>query len=1827
MGRTRDERSGVSVFEVLEPRLMLSGTSCIAGSQIDLVDGNSLEQSGTQLLPNPGPAAAPDGQVNTLRYHRTIDLDAGLPGSSYEIDVDLESSLVDDVILHMPWGETTVLSNYLPVGWAGEYFETSLSQGQAWIEILVEPLGTSSDPILDTYYCEWDYSIDSTAVEAEALWQAVDVIPLEVIVEFPVGDSWSTLLDFDAVPMPDALPQLDQPLPFEVVDSLRPTFEWSPWIAAPPTGMVDLWIEAQGADDWHGHSWPADLAVSDWTPDRDLLPGQPYEYALEFFNRVTDSSSGVFLDTSSVRQMQQALTVDITPGGNVDPRSDIMQANAATVHAGDFISGAIGMTNAGSDPVSFPWVVLLSPDAAPDASDRVIGSEVWGLAPGQTMGGEGQVYIPPDVAPGTYHVILVVDPDDLVSESDETNNIAVSDPFTVTVPANFEPIAILDVFQCDENDSLTVSFADLTANDIDYDSDPFSVVAVTEIGQTHGTLQVVGDQITYTPDVNYHGPARFEYTIRDSAALEATTVVNISVEELPDGQVTSVMYDRAIEWTPGIPNPSHELGIDFETSLVDDITIFLPWGETTVISDYLPPGWAGESFDTEIQDGSWLMEIDVESLGTNADPQLDTYRYAFDYELETTAVEFDAWWQAVGTIPTATIVEFPVANDWSTLLNFDTAPMPDATPEVLQPLPFADVSSLRPTFEWTPWSTDSEIGAVSLWLDASFADDGLGGWWSANPAVSSWIPDRDLLAGEVYEYWLEFCNQTFDSSSGTSVSIRSGMRRQQSLVVAVPPGGDIDLRADAVRGDSPTVEAGGSIPGWIEITNAGSYPVSYPWKIVLSSDTVPDAPDVPIISSTMELPAGEGMGGGGQVHIPADVPAGTYCMILVLDPDDLVTESDETNNIAVSDPFTVTVPVNFKPIAVLDVFQCYSSDSLIVSFADITANDIDYDSDPFSVVAVTEIGQTHGTLQVVGDQITYTPDVNYHGPARFEYTIRDSAALEATSVVNISVVRLPDGQVNYLTYDRAIDWNAGLPVPNYDLRLDFEASPADEITIRLPWGETTVISDYLPLDWAGEPFEIQADQGLWYADISVEPRGTNADPMLDTYRYEFEYGLESTAVEFDAWWRAVRVIPTEVVVEFPAGNNWSTLLDFNGVPIPDATPEFVQPPPFANVNSLRPTIEWTPWTTGPESGGISFWLDAEFADDGVGDWWPANSLASSWTPDRDLLAGELYEYQLEFYNQISDFSSGTSVNSRFVMRRRQSLTVDVAPGGDVDLRADSIQGNAPTAEAGGYIPGWIEITNAGSYPVSFPWKIVLSSDTTPDPSDHLIASPTMELGAGESISDGGDAYIPADVAAGTYHMILVLDPDNLISESDETNNIAVSDPFTVTIPANFEPIAVLDVFQCERNDSLTVSFADLTANDIDYDDDPLSVVAVTPNDQTHGTLQVVGDQITYTPDVNYHGPAKFEYTIRDSAAQEATAIVNISVEENIGSVVAGRHVFYNNSLWDGNDPAAGSSDDGAIDTSKQAVLPGGVASPENYTSYSLGINGIMIDIDSLTGTPTAGDLGIRVNETANPDTWSAGPTPTVSIRPGNGVGGSDRITLIWADGEIQNRWVEVTALANANTGLAVDDVFYFGNAVGDCDGDGGIGSSDYETLVGEFGQRGGIGTLVADLNGDGRAELSDFAIMRGAKGNSVLAPTFPAAAPGPVVESALDALAVAAAVTSVNPGTASDQLAVSSDQLTANGNGVAPRHVKAAPGRRTPNNDSAPAIDLLAKSPSPAGYISESQAISIGLSVTTLYRAATGGYDLRPLGDDLVAGQADDLLADILAESALEVPL
>jgi hypothetical protein len=213
----------------------------------------------------------------------------------------------------------------------------------------------------------------------------------------------------------------------------------------------------------------------------------------------------------------------------------------------------------------------------------------------------------------------------------------------------------------------------------------------------------------------------------------------------------------------------------------------------------------------------------------------------------------------------------------------------------------------------------------------------------------------------------------------------------------------------------------------------------------------------------------------------------------------------------------------------------------------------------------------------------------------------------------------------------------------------------------------------------------------------------------------------------------------------------------------------------------------------------------------------------------------------------------------------------------------------------------------------------------------------------------------------------------------------------------------------------------------------------------------------------------------------------------VAATVVGRYTFYNNSAFDGRSAAANPRDDRAIAADKQALLPGRSATFANVTSYSRGINGVMIDVTALPqspGTPGAAGFTVQVGDGAG---WAAGPAPSsVTFRRGAGANGSDRVTLTWPDGAVRNRWLRVTVPAGAATGLAAPDVFAFGNLAGDAGTADAVVPArvDVDDVLSVLRARRLAGADVAsrlDFNRDGRVDVRDLVITRARLGKSLAA--------------------------------------------------------------------------------------------------------------------------------------------
>ncbi|MEZ4469113.1 MAG: PKD domain-containing protein, partial [bacterium] len=185
---------------------------------------------------------------------------------------------------------------------------------------------------------------------------------------------------------------------------------------------------------------PADLASGDW-----------------FVGVISDPAENIGdLDRgNNVAFAPFALTVrnpqqngpDLTFCGlGVPGFADIPAGRRPTVLQGDQLPVTLCLGNVGDQPVGLAsYVLLLSSDDQPDPGDTVVGRRAdLPLGTGDRRDFEDLLDIPVDLAPGSWNLIAVADPDDGVPERDEANNVRVlTGGFDVAEPGNVEGLDLV----------------------------------------------------------------------------------------------------------------------------------------------------------------------------------------------------------------------------------------------------------------------------------------------------------------------------------------------------------------------------------------------------------------------------------------------------------------------------------------------------------------------------------------------------------------------------------------------------------------------------------------------------------------------------------------------------------------------------------------------------------------------------------------------------------------------------------------------------------------------------------------------------------------------------------------------------------------------------------------------------------------------------------------------------------------------------------------------------------------------------------------------------------------------------------------------------------------------------------------------------------------------------------------------------------------------------------------------------------------------------------------------------------------------------------------
>lgn len=800
---------------------------------------------------------------------------------------------------------------------------------------------------------------------------------------------------------------------------------------------------------------------------------------------------------------------------------------------------------------------------------------------------------------------------------------------------------------------------------------------------------------------------------------------------------------------------------------------------------------------------------------------------------------------------------------------------------------------------------------------------------------------------------------------------------------------------------------------------------------------------------------------------------------------DEVLGDDQTLNNAPTDPIVVNTP----PVAYDDLVNTIEDLPIRI---DLLADngqgqdlDVDGTLDANSVVLTTE--PSHGALLQQGHGVfLYTPHLHFTGIDSFTYTVADDA--EETSNAATVTVHVAAGNLPPLGRDDAIETNEGTPITFnvlgdhlFGVDRDLDGSLLPTSVVNLNWPLVGSLTNYAdgrfryapPANFSGKVqfhYLVQDNEGastkvyeaiteelyddnersrlehVWFFDvIAGDAQAVVVSGFHDSETEDFGFDYSTDGVNWNPMTARLTNAGQLLEMVLPPGIQGALqvrVTDSNrslGDNVADSV--YVE---YMYVRSAR--------TAHPELPQLSI-SDAIVAET------PGGTAVAQFLVTRsgDTLESVTFAYETVDGSAVAtaDYAPirlRTALLGRGVTERVISVPIlddtlaetaetffvrlSLAVGANIsDAQGEATIGasdNPPIAVAAA----------DGSYGIDVGQQLVLSGTGSYDPdeaSGDAIVSYEWDLGA-----DGSYEYTGKTVTVPWTDLQNLPQPGVAIplrlrvkdiSGAMDTNDTQLR-IFDITPTVNVS--AVTPDLRTTFVSSLQIFFSepvlhfDLGDITLSRNADPVALTGASLTTADRGMTWTLADLSGLT---NLAGDYELTVDPSDITDQSANSLVDggfTSWRRQSFVPAMGRQIFYNASAWDGNDRAANASDDAAIATDKQALLPAQTASFANYTSYSLGINGIMIDIDGLPGPLSADDFSFRIGNDDHPESWLTGPTPTsLTVRPGAGVGGADRVTVIWPDRDIEGQWLQVTVLANPNTGLPLPDVHYWGNYVGE----------------------------------------------------------------------------------------------------------------------------------------------------------------------------------------------------
>jgi|GEM_PF-198479 len=641
-----------------------------------------------------------------------------------------------------------------------------------------------------------------------------------------------------------------------------------------------------------------------------------------------------------------------------------------------------------------------------------------------------------------------------------------------------------------------------------------------------------------------------------------------------------------------------------------------------------------------------------------------------------------------------------------------------------------------------------------------------------------------------------------------------------------------------------------------------------------------------------------------------------------------------TNGGGTSSPATVTITVNPQPPVTGAVSATVALNS--------TNNPITLSlSGGAPVSLATPSLPVHGTVQITGLAITYTPTAGYFGSDSFTYTATNAGGTSAPATVSLTV-------------------NPSAPIAGAASATVAYNSAANPITLNLSGGAPTSVAVASP-----------AANGTATASgttITYTPTAGYFGPDSFTYTATNGGGTSTPATV------TITVNPqppiagtVSATVAFNSTNNPITLSLSGGAAVSLATPSL---PVNGTIQITGLTITYTP--TAGYSGGDSFTYTATNA--GGTSALAAVSITVNPTAPIAGAASATVAYN----------SAANPITLNITGGAPASVAVASPAANGTATASGTTITYTPTAGYNGPDSFTYTATNAGG--TSTPATVTITVNPQPPVTGAVSATVafnssnnpiTLSLSGGTPVSLATPS-LPANGTVQVIGLAITYTPTAGYFGSDSftytaTNAGGTSAPATISITVNpTAPIAgaaSATVAYGSSNNPITLNITGGAAASV-----------ATPSLPANGTVSIAGTTISYTPTAGYFGGDSFTYTATNAGGTSAAATVSITVTPQT--------------------PTTGAvSATVAFDSTNNPItldLGGGTA--VSLATPSLPANGtVQVTGLAITYTPTAGYFGSDsfTYTATNAGGTSAPATVSITVNPTAPIAGAASATVAY----------------------------------------------------------------------------------------------------------------------------------------------------------------------------------------------------------------------------------------